>query len=251
MFADADCLLDCTVSVDVFLGGESSCNDARRFLLDASGPPRLEGIPPDSVHDCSEAIPAAVEPLLVDCDPDAAVVFREEREELDCAGNFDVLRTWIAEDRCGDRTVATRSLSFRDTTPPAITESEALVACLWPPNHRMVCFPADILSPEIVDDCSASIAWRVVSVVAGQPDDGLGDGSTAGDVRVADDGRSFCVRAERQGGEGEGRSYLVFVTATDDCGNESEPVRVGRVLVPHDRREHLDCGPAEERGPLR
>ena len=43
-------------------------------------------------------------------------------------------------------------------------------------------------------------------------------------------------------GDPAGRRYAVAITATDACGNESEPVVIGFIYVPHDQSpSRKDC----------
>jgi hypothetical protein len=75
-----------------------------------------------------------------------------------------------------------------------------------------------------------------VSVTSSVPDNGLGDGDTAGDIAGAatgSDDRSFSVRAERAG-NGPGRTYTVVYEATDASGNTAQATAT--VVVPHDKK---------------
>jgi hypothetical protein len=121
-------------------------------------------------------------------------------------------------------------ITVRDTTPPAL--SFALSATeLWPPDHRMVTVATGISASDAVD---SSVAISI-SVTSNEPDNGLGDGDTTGDIAVIDNGNGtydIQVRAER-GGNGTGRVYTINVTATDDSGNST--TASGQVKVPHSK----------------
>jgi hypothetical protein len=41
--------------------------------------------------------------------------------------------------------------------------------------------------------------------------------------------------------QGDGRFYLVLATATDSCGNTSQPTAIGAILVPHDSADLSNC----------
>jgi hypothetical protein len=101
----------------------------------------------------------------------------------------------------------------RDVTPPVITAT-ATPSTLWPPNHQQM--PVNV-SVTVTDDAGDAIAPTLVSAVSSEPDNGLGDGDTPGDV-VMVDSFNFLLRAERAGG-GEGRIYTITYSATDSCGN--------------------------------
>lgn len=119
-----------------------------------------------------------------------------------------------------------------DTMPPELAVWSSPGA-LWPPNHRLV----DINMGVVVSDgCDASPAVTLVSVESSEPDDGLGDGDTAGDITGAalgTDDRVVSLRAERSG-SGSGRTYTLTYRATDTAGNSQQATT--QVVVPQRRR---------------
>jgi hypothetical protein len=70
---------------------------------------------------------------------------------------------------------------------------------------------------QVSDDFDANPIVRLVSITSNEPDNGLGDGDTAGDIEIRSDGKIF-LRAERSGG-GNGRVYTLTYSATDSAGN--------------------------------
>ena len=136
--------------------------------------------------------------------------------------------TWTARDDSNNVGSATELVKVQDTTPPTLSVAVS-PAVLWPPNHRMVKITASIA---VADICDASPTVKVLSVVSNEPDDGLGDGDTAGDIQgvaTGTDDREFFVRAERDGA-GTGRIYTVTYQARDASGNTT--VRTATVTVP-------------------
>lgn len=144
----------------------------------------------------------------------------------------------------GRSTSATTRITFVDETPPILSGSSGVVACPWPPNHRMVWLPASILEPTIDETCSQPVTWRVTDCISDQEDDGLGDGHSRGDCAIDWDGQGFSVRSERTGRERTGRTYTLLVAARDACGNESVPVVAATVHVVHDSAQ-----PCKTQGP--
>jgi len=67
---------------------------------------------------------------------------------------------------------------------------------------------------------------------SGSPCIDIGDGHTAGDIQIGDDG-SIYLRAERSG-TGSGRIYTITYQAVDDSGNAA--VARATVTVPHNQR---------------
>lgn len=123
--------------------------------------------------------------------------------------------------------------------PPAVSVS-ASPSSLWPPNHK---YHKIALAVSITDPCGtpsvASQAW------SDEPDDGLGDGDTVGDVKAGANVSSNAspvvsfnyatdvleLRAERSG-TGDGRTYTVKVSATNAAGTGSGTANVS---VPHNK----------------
>ncbi len=109
--------------------------------------------------------------------------------------------------------------------PPTLVNPRASVACLWPPNHRMV--PISILG---VMDPNNNATIQITSVTQDEATNGLGDGDTAIDAIINNDG-TVLLRAERSG-KGNGRVYHIHFTASDLEGSVSGVVTV---CVPHSK----------------
>jgi hypothetical protein len=219
-----------------------ACGNAAQAVqlvtVEDDGPPRLVGVPGDIEVDCGD-VPEPAEVHAQDgCDPDPPVTFTEERIDGPCAGTYQLLRRWETHDACGGVAVAGQVVSVVDRTPPVIA-SLPEHACLWPPNHWMVCFGPESFHPVIEDDCGGAVTWRFAGCSSDQPENDLGDGNTRPDCAI--EGDSICVRAERQGTDPRGRHYGVLAIAVDDCGNESLPVTIADIYVPHDQSPHEDC----------
>ncbi len=106
-----------------------------------------------------------------------------------------------------------------DLQPPAVTCSVA-VSLLWPPNHQLVNVG---LGVSVTDDSDPSPTVQVLV---------YGNGG-ADPSNVASIGPSTLhLGAERQG-NGNGRVYIIVVTATDMAGNVAFDVCT--VVVPHSR----------------
>jgi hypothetical protein len=124
-------------------------------------------------------------------------------------------------------------ITVADTTPATLSLS-AQPASLWPPNHKMHNVH---IRAAVTDACAppGSIVPVLVSATSSEPDNGLGDGDTEGDIQGADIGTSdvdVMLRAERSGG-GRGRVYTLVYSITDAGGATTES-RL-HVRVPHDQ----------------
>lgn len=125
----------------------------------------------------------------------------------------------------------TVTVTVRDTAPPVLAVALS-PSTLLARNHELIGITAGIA---VGDACDASPVVTLDSIVSSEPDDGLGDGDTPGDIQGAalgTDDRSFLVRAERAA-SGPGRVYTVTSTARDATGNQSKAAAT--VTVPHDR----------------
>jgi hypothetical protein len=118
-----------------------------------------------------------------------------------------------------------------DSTTPSIGCS-ASPRKLWPPNHGMV----DVnLTVTTSDGGSGSPTFTLVSMASSEPDDGLGDGDTSGDLAgwtIGTPDISGQLRAERSG-NGPGRVYTLTYLARDAAGNNA--ACAAAVTVPHNR----------------
>lgn len=135
-------------------------------------------------------------------------------------------------------TATTVDPCIEDTTVPTL-EITLDRDVLWPPNHKVIEVCATI---SVSDDCDEAPTVTLVSVTSDEPDNGLGDGDTAGDIEVLDDSGDppTCInlRSERQGG-GDGRVYSIIYCASDASGNST--CDTVTVTVPHDQGGHAQA----------
>jgi hypothetical protein len=113
-----------------------------------------------------------------------------------------------------------------DTTPPEFILSVA-PTMLWPPDHKMY-----EITPSwtVSDDCVPTPDVSLVSIIANEGDDAIGDGHTSNDIQIGEDG-SIYLRSERSG-TSDDRVYTITYQAIDVSGNAA--VRSAAVSIPHD-----------------
>ena len=135
-------------------------------------------------------------------------------------------------DACGIKDTATQLVQVVDNTPPSIDMTLSPTS-LWAPNHSMQPIVATV---QVTDNCPG-VSFALTSVTSNEPDNGLGDGDTTGDIQDATLGTpdtEISLRAERQG-SGDGRIYTVTYTATDASNNGDQAVAV--VVVPKSQKK--------------
>lgn len=103
--------------------------------------------------------------------------------------------------------------------PPLVSAAQPTIACLWPPNHKLV--KVGITG---VSDPEDNAVITIDSITQDEPTNGLGDGDTAVDGIINNDG-TVLLRAERSGKE-DGRVYHIHFTASDIEGSASGVVDV-------------------------
>lgn len=139
--------------------------------------------------------------------------------------------TGTCKDMAGNTASITVSGINIDKTPPAMTCS-VNPGELWPPNHNLV--PVNV-SVQVSDLLSGPDGFTLVSVISNEPDNGLGDGDTSGDIQGFEAGTPDTngqLRAERSGA-GSGRVYTLNYTGMDLAGNVA--ACSATVTTPHDK----------------
>ena len=92
-------------------------------FLDTTAP-TFTATPEDLSLDCSEALPVTIAEASDDCGT-VSVNYTDETVAGDCAGQYTVLRTFTAEDGCGNSSTHVQTIAFNDTTAPVIISSPA------------------------------------------------------------------------------------------------------------------------------
>lgn len=227
-----------TVTLKVFDGFQED-TDTVDITVEDTTPPVItcpDAVTVECAGHCEGGGTLASDPQLNDffamvfatdvCDSDPVIT--NNAPECFPVGDTDV--TFYAEDASGNVDSCTVTVTVEDTTPPVIDVVLNRDA-LWPPNHKLVPITAEVT---VTDICDPNPTYVLTSVESNEPDNGLGDGDTEGDIVIHDDD-NIELRAERAGG-GDGRTYTLIYTAMDASGNTASDTVF--VIVPHDRRGH-------------
>ncbi|HKQ63212.1 MAG TPA: HYR domain-containing protein [Candidatus Polarisedimenticolaceae bacterium] len=219
-------------------------NNAAMTTTIASNPPPVITCPDDIEIECAghcgtpaddpQLVPFFAGVTVTDNCPGVTLV----NDAPSCFDLGSTTVTFTATDSAGASASCTAIVSVVDTTPPEISVTLSRDV-LWPPNHKL----AEILATvEVTDVCDPHPTFVLTSITSNEPDNGLGDGDTAGDIQEAQLGTAdtaFKLRSERSG-QGSGRTYTIVYTASDESGNTAQATV--HVTVPHDQAGHANGG---------
>ncbi len=123
--------------------------------------PIITGVEPDFVGQCSEEVPPVVTPTVSDnCGDEVILQFNEVIQPGSCDDSFTLIRTWTAEDDCGNIAVESQTIVISDDTDPVVTPPAPIeVDCIDISNTAS---PAAIIddflaSATATDNCSEEI----------------------------------------------------------------------------------------------
>ncbi len=127
-----------SISVSFFISDDCGNNNftvADFSIIGDTELPEITFSPADTVVGCASVIPD-LEPIIIDgCDNNLELVSMTSStqgiDSLDCTFyNYEVVKTWLAEDVCGNSVDTFQTISIRDTIAPYITaETSIAVDC--------------------------------------------------------------------------------------------------------------------------
>ena len=126
--------------------------------IDTIGPV-LTGVPSDTVYNCSDVIPAPPVVTASDnCTPDLVPTYFENSTQLmdgSCQEyEYNILRTWVVNDSCGNSTSAIQLIQVVDDLPPVFDAPPDLtISCTTDPLDLTV--TGDVSN--VMDNCSADV----------------------------------------------------------------------------------------------
>jgi hypothetical protein len=148
--------------------------------------------------------------------------------------------TLTVTDLSGLADECTATVSVVDTEAPSVVVTVTPTE-LWPPNHKMVSVSVAVTPTDNCDLASAQ-SCNIISVTSNEPDNGIGDGNTDGDIEIIGP-RTLNLRAERAGPY-SGRIYTITAECVDAAGNTG--IGTGEVKVPHSRINGIVSGVIQE-----
>jgi hypothetical protein len=136
--------------------------------------------------------------------------------------------TFILTNASGNTATCSFNVMVFDWEPPLITDVDAHIAPIWPPNHKMICIKIDYNSS---DNCG--IANCELSVSSNEPVNDVHGNCVKQPDWVILDNHHVLLKADREG-PGNGREYTITITCTDGSYNTSMQQVI--VKIPHDRK---------------
>lgn len=141
----------------------------------------------------------------------------------------------LAEGIEGTQTIIPQ-VSICEVEHPLVAPA-AEVICLWPPNHKYVCFTPEVSATNICRPAEFQPSFDFVECLVNQDENDIGDGNTMNDCYYDTTTNELCMRAERQGVDKDPRKYTVTFEASDGSGMVEQVY-----IVPHDWRSECPGG---------
>jgi FtsP/CotA-like multicopper oxidase with cupredoxin domain len=135
--------------------------------------------------------------------------------------------TCTATNGIGEMAQCTFNVTVNDTEKPTITSSVA-VSTFWSPSHDLINVG---LKATATDNCSGALPVTITVYGDENDESSTGDGTFSPDAKNIAVG-TLRLRAERNQ-KGDGRVYLIIVTASDTAGNVAKSCLT--VVVPKDQ----------------
>lgn len=169
------------------------------FLIGDDEAPVISGVPADLTLECDQPVPAPAKPTVTDnCTQNVVATFTEVKLPGTCIENYMLIRTWMAQDSCGNKATKTQKITVRDSKPP-----------VWMPMHPLL----------IGVNSGDTLYFECDGVVLLGEDDLIAKDNCDQDVTVT-------FHEEVLKGDCETDGYYIKMhcvwTAEDDCGNTAE-----------------------------
>ena len=128
----------------------------QNIFVEDNEPPLFINAPDDISADCNSIPEMPVPEVSDNCDDDVSVIVNESVVGEGC--NYTIIRTWIAEDDCGNSTMVSQSITVEDTQAPQFIDPVGIV--------QVDCGELqDLGYPDVMDDCGNQIDMTYTDVV--------------------------------------------------------------------------------------
>ncbi len=112
----------CTTIISESWSATDDCNNttvvSRTITIVDTTAPTFDALPEDMSYNCSDLIDVAVVTASDVCDLEVEVSYTDEIEEGNCPANYVIVRTWTAEDNCGNVASYVQYITVADNEAP-------------------------------------------------------------------------------------------------------------------------------------
>ncbi|MFT6319201.1 MAG: subtilisin-like proprotein convertase family protein, partial [Granulosicoccus sp.] len=96
---------------------------SQTITLEDTTPPLVDTYIADTTVACYSDIPSVPNLTITDCDDNATITYQGETGSGDC--EYEIIRTWLAADACGNDTLLTQTITVKDTIAPVLDAAPA------------------------------------------------------------------------------------------------------------------------------
>jgi uncharacterized repeat protein (TIGR01451 family) len=143
--------------------GNTTSDEQKITVIDTT-PPVISGVPANLTVEC-DAVPGMPTVTATDnCSDPVDLTYQEVRIDGNCPGNYTLVRTWTAEDACGNSTAQSYTVTVMDTQAPILNgvPSDLTIAC-----DVELPTPANVT---VADNCDTDVMVNFTETVESQGD---------------------------------------------------------------------------------
>jgi large repetitive protein len=123
------------------------------FALKASAQTQIifDPIPEDATISCDQDVPELPQVnASSDCLGEVTIQFSTSEQSGECLNSYNIIRTWMASDNCGNAEILTQTVVVQDILPPVFVD--------FPANVTVTCNQMpDIANPTAIDNCTGEV----------------------------------------------------------------------------------------------
>lgn len=194
---------------------DNTAQHTQTIIVTDSEAPTLAFTPSHSFAECDDVDDAPTNFFRDNCDSDVQSDYVETQTAGTCDNTYTLHRTWTAADDSGNDFSYTQNVNVEDTVAPTLAPST--LSCLWPADDRYFVIGnarENLLS--VSDNCASDVLVTFISCNSTQ---------TGGNTDFDEDcfyyasGDTLFVRAQRDEAVLAGRTYNLYASIEDSCGN--------------------------------
>ncbi|MDH7912674.1 gliding motility-associated C-terminal domain-containing protein [Winogradskyella sp. SYSU M77433] len=203
-------------------------------VQDTTAPTFNESLPADITVECEDLLDAENLTATDNCG-DATVTLTETINSGSCDNDYTLIRTWVAQDACGNETSHTQTITVQDTTAPIIDASNIEnidIECGVTPDGTLETWIANNAGATASDSCG-NVTW------SNDYNDSTSVGCANGAITVTftaidDCGNSDSVTATYSIVDTVAPVLTVPADVTIECTEDTSPANTGQATATDD-----------------